>query len=303
MLKKGFPILLALAFIISACQPAALPAGSSKIKVVAAESFLADMVQNVAGDRAQVSSLVPIGVDPHAFEMTPKDIAELSEADVIVLNGMGLESWLDKTLTANTAAKVTITACAGLNPRTPGGAEPADEEQDPHFWMDPNEGMEYVRNIRDGLIAADPAGSEIYTANAEAYLTKLTELDRWIREQVQEIPVEKRLLVTNHETLGYYADRYGFTIIGTIIPGISTDATPNARQMADLIDQIRAVQAPAIFLEAGVNPDLANQIAQETGAKVVTDLYTHSITSADGPAPTYVEMLKYDTEQIVSALR
>jgi ABC-type Zn uptake system ZnuABC Zn-binding protein ZnuA len=303
MKGQRFLLVFLLLLSLSACQPASAPAASTGLKVIAAESFLADIVQNVAGDRAQVSSLIPIGVDPHSFEMTPKDVASLSQADIIVLNGMGLESWLDKTVTADSQAKLILNASDGLKVRTPNATELVDEPQDPHFWMDPTRVIGYARNIRDGLSRVDPDGKTDYEKNADAYIAKLTELDGWISSQVSQIPAEKRLLVTNHETFGYYADRYGFTITGTIIPGISTDSTPTAQQMAALIDQIRATKTPAIFLETGVNPDLADQIAQETGAKVITDLYTHSITASYGPAPTYIAMLRYDTAQIVAALK
>jgi ABC-type Zn uptake system ZnuABC Zn-binding protein ZnuA len=160
-----------------------------------------------------------------------------------------------------------------------------------------------VENIRDGLIQADPAGKDIYTRNASAYIAQLNDLDAWITAEVAQIPVEQRLLVTNHESLGYFADRYGFRVIGAIIPSVSTSASPSAKQLAALIDKIKASKAPAIFLETGSNPQLAQQIAHETGVKVVSDLYTHSVSAPDGPAPTYIDLMRYNTQQIVEALK
>jgi len=175
--------------------------------------------------------------------------------------------------------------------------------QDPHFWLDPTQVIRYVENIRDGLSQADPAGKAEYAANAEAYISKLKELDGWITEQVKQIPEANRKIVTNHESFGYFADRYGFTIIGTIVPGVSSGTAPSAQQLASLVDEIRAAHAPAVFLETGSSPQLAEQLATETGIKVISNLHTHSVTAPDGEAPTYLDMMRKNTEVIVSALR
>jgi ABC-type Zn uptake system ZnuABC Zn-binding protein ZnuA len=281
-------------------QPAA-----QKIRVLAVESFLADITQNIAGDRLQVDSLVPVGVDPHSFEAGPQDVAKIADCQVLVINGAGLESWLNKLLDNAGGSRLVVTASDGLASRTPGAGEvvDADIQGDPHFWLDPNLVIHYVENIRNGLSQADPDGKETYAANAQAYTARLTEVDGWIRLQVEQIPAERRLLVTNHETFGYFADRYGFKVIGTIVPSVSTGSAPSAQQMAGLVEAIKAAHAPAIFLETGTNPDLADQIAAETGVKVVTGLYTHSITPPGGEAPDYIAMLKFDTQAIVNALK
>ena len=174
---------------------------------------------------------------------------------------------------------------------------------DPHFWLDPVNVIKYTENIRDGLSQADPGGAETYARNADAYVAKLKELDAWISEQVKQIPAERRLLVTNHESFGYFADRYGFKIVGTVIPSVSTGASPSAQQLARLTDHIKATGAPAIFMETGASPQLAQQLAQEVGVKAVTELYTHSTTEASGPAPTYIDMMKYNVKAIVDALK
>ena len=176
-------------------------------------------------------------------------------------------------------------------------------EGDPHFWLAPPNVIRYVENIRDGLIQADPDGKTTYAANADAYIAQLRELDQWIEDQVRQIPKERRLLVTNHESFGYFADRYGFRIIGTIVPGVSTDASPSARQLAHLIDKIKATGTRAIFLETDANPQLSQQVARETGVKVVVELYTHSITEPGGTAPSYIAMMRYNTTAIVNALK
>jgi manganese/iron transport system substrate-binding protein len=181
--------------------------------------------------------------------------------------------------------------------------QPANAAGDPHFWLDPISVIHYVENIRDGFTRADPAGKDIYTKNAESYIVRLKALDVSLREQANTIPADKRLIVTNHESFGYFADRYGFKIIGTIIPSVSSGASPSAQQLARLVDHIKTTGATAIFLETGTNPQIADQISKETGIKVVTDLYTHSITPPDGKAPTYIDMMMYNMNSIITNLR
>jgi ABC-type Zn uptake system ZnuABC Zn-binding protein ZnuA len=293
----------AVLLLLSACQPAA-QAAPGKPKVLAVENFLADMALNVAGDRIQVDALIPVGVEPHEYEPTPQDVAKISNCSVLIVNGAGLESWLDKTLSNAGGQRTVVTASQGLTTRKPRPGEPeAAAASDPHFWMDPNLAVSYVENIRAGLTLADPAGADVYKQNAAAYEAKLRDMDTWIRGQVASVPANRRLLVTNHESLGYYADRYGFQIVGTLIPSVSTDASPSAQQVVQVVQAIRAAGAPAIFLETGVNPQLAQQVAAEAGVKIVTGLYTHFTTAANGPAPTYLDMLRVDTNAIVSALK
>jgi ABC-type Zn uptake system ZnuABC Zn-binding protein ZnuA len=267
-------------------------------RVLAVESFLADIAQNVAGDRLTVETLIPLGVDPHAYQPTPRDAAKVADCSLLIANGAGIEAFLDPLLANAGGERLIITASAGLTPRPdPSGEHP---QGDPHFWLDPNNVIQYVENIRDGFSQADPDGAAIYAANAAAYIEQLKALDQWITQQVATLQPERRMLVTNHESLGYFADRYGFTVVGAVIPSVSTDASPTAQQMAALIEQIKATGAPAIFLEMGANPQLAQQIAAETGVKVVTDLYTHSLSAPDGPAPTYIDMMKYNVGRIVA---
>jgi ABC-type Zn uptake system ZnuABC Zn-binding protein ZnuA len=232
----------------------------------------------------------------------------------LIVNGAGFEAFLDELLQNAGGQRQVIEAAAGLAPRTPQGEEVGEDHQDeaedehghegdPHFWLDPKNAIQYVENIRAGLSQSDPDAASVYAANAQAYIAQLEELDKWITEQVQQVPPERRLLVTNHESFGYFADRYGFKIIGTIVPSISPTAAPSAQQLAELIDHIKATGAPAIFLETGTSPQLAHQVAAETNVKVVTELYSHSITAADGLAPTYIDMIKYNTMAIVGALK
>ncbi len=289
--------------VLAACAPA--PTATAR-RVLAVETFLADITHQIAGERMQVDALIPIGADPHSFEPTPGDIRRVADSAVIIANGAGLESYLNKLLENAGGKRTVIEAAAGLTPRTPQANESVDTDHpqgDPHYWLDPNSVMRYVENIRAGLTQADPAGAATYAANAAAYNAKLKELDQWIATQVAQIPVAQRLLVTNHESLGYFADRYGFTIVGAIVPSVSTEASPSAQQLAQLVNRVKQTKARAIFLETGVNPQLAQQLGQETGVTAITELYTESLSASTGPAPTYLDMMHYNTTTIVNALK
>lgn len=281
--------------------------------MLAVETFLADITQNVAGARLRVGALIPAGADPHTFQPTPQDVARIAESQVLIANGAGLEAWLQEVLENAGGQQLVIEAAAGLVSREASEAAHAADghseethdhaEGDPHFWLDPISVIRYAENIRDGLSQVDPAGKDLYAANADAYIGKLHELDAWIAAQVQQIPEARRLLVTNHESFGYFADRYGFRVVGTVIPGVSTGASPSAQQLAELVDRVRATGAPAIFLELGANPQLASQLAGETGVEVMTGLYTHSVAADDANAPTYIEMMRYNVRKVVGALQ
>jgi ABC-type Zn uptake system ZnuABC Zn-binding protein ZnuA len=302
-MQKTF-IIASLAIILSlalnACQvvPGSLTPSStsSSLHIIAVESFLGDIAQNVAGDRLKIDTLIPIGVDPHVYELTPQDLRKLMDAQLIIANGAGLESWLQKAISNAGGSATIIKAADGLVSRSA-------PEEDPHFWLDPTKVIQYVKNIRDGLTLVDPSGKDIYARNAEAYSAQLTTLDQWIENEISVLPIENRLIVTNHENFGYFADRYSFRVIGTIIPSVSSDASPSAQQIAGLIDHIKQTGTRAIFLETGTNQQLADQIAQETGVKVVTGLYSHSLTAAGGDAPTYIDMMKFNVTLFVNALK
>ena len=253
-------------------------------------SFLADIVQNVAGDRLFAEPIVPPGADPHSFELTPRDAQRVSWARVVVVNVKGLMPTIDGFLAgAMGRGTLLIEAASGL----PG------LDEDPHCWLDPLCVVTYAENIAEGLAFVDPGGEATYRANAAAYSEALRELDSWIVEQVETIPRERRLLVTNHESLGRFATRYGFEIVGTIFPNTTGEGSPSARQLAELVERIRLAGASALFLETGSNTALAEQVAAETGVEVVTDLYTHSLGEG---AATYLEMMRWNVTKIVEAL-
>jgi ABC-type Zn uptake system ZnuABC Zn-binding protein ZnuA len=266
---------------------------------MATVSFLADIAQNVAGNRLTVETLVPLGVDPHEFQPSAQDAVRIAASQVLIVNGVGYEWWLQKTLDNIGGQRLTVTASAGLTPLPdPSGSH---SDGDPHMWLDPNNVIRYVENIRDGLSKADPQGKSAYAANADSYIKQLKLLDGWITEQVTMVNPSHRLLVTNHESLGYFAKRYGFTIVGAVIPSISTDSSPTAQDMARLIEQIKQTGVSAILLDVGANPNLAQQISAETGVRVITDLYVETLSAPDGSAPSYIMMMRHDVDLIVSA--
>ena len=280
------------------------------VSVLASTSFLADIAQNVAGDRLTVDSLLPIGSDPHAYQAAPSDVAKISESDLLILNGVEYEHFIESLLENAGGERIVVEATAGLEPHpaeehadeAESGAGHEHEAGDPHMWLDPNLVITYVENIRDGLIQVDPDGAETYKANADAYIAELKELDAFIKEQVDTIPVERRLLVTNHEAMGYFAERYGFEIVDMILPSFSSEAGASAQEIVAAVEAVRSSGAPAIFLGEVENADLANQIAAETGVKVVDDLYLESLTDG-APAPTYIEMMRHNVTSIVEGLK
>lgn len=301
MNKLRVVILVLLAWILSSCAGQASPNadGSNSPDVLTTTTILADVTRNIAGNRLVVEALLPIGSDPHSYQPTPQDIARLSESKVLIVNGADYEHFLEAVLENGEGERMLIEASAGLPLRNDSESE---QGIDPHLWLDPNNVIGYAESIRDGLSQFDPEGADTYQAKASAYIEQLTELDTWIHEQVAQIEPERRVLVTNHEAFGYFAERYGFKVIGTIVQSFSSDASPSAQQMAALIDQINQVEAPAIFLDASDNPSLAQQIAAETGVNVVADLYVESLTNG-APAATYIDMMKHNVTRIVQALR
>ncbi|MCJ7434487.1 MAG: zinc ABC transporter substrate-binding protein [Anaerolineales bacterium] len=299
-MRRSIIVLTVIILLASACSPLASQSNPKTGPIVlASTTLLADMARNVAGDRVQVDSLLPIGADPHGYQPTPSDVVKISKSTLLIVNGLGYEQFMNTLLENAGGNRDVIEATAGLSPRKDAGLE---HGIDPHMWLDPNNVIVYVENIRDALIHADPNGVAIYKANADAYIAQLKTLDTWIIEQVNRIPATRRLLVTNHEALGYFADRYGFTVIGAVVPGFSTDAAPSAQQMAGLIDLIKSSGAPAIFLGQVESDTLAAQIANETSAKVVSDLYLESLTEGT-PAATYIDMMKHNATRIVEALK
>ena len=285
--------------ILAACGQTVPEPSASAPAVLTSTTFLADITRNLAGDRLVVESLLPYGEDPHSYQPKPQDVAMIAQSKVLVINGAGYEHFIESLLENAGGGREIIEASMGIIPLEDAQAEGG---VDPHMWLDPNLVMIYVENIQEGLTRFDPEGEAVYRTNADAYLIQLSELDRWMTKQTQQLPEDRRFLVTNHETLGYFAERYGFEVVGSVIPSFSGNAAPSARQMTGLVDQIEALGVPAVFLDAADNDHLARQIAEETGARVESDLHFESLTEG-APAATYIDMMKHNVMTIVDALK
>ncbi|HEV2108104.1 MAG TPA: zinc ABC transporter substrate-binding protein [Thermomicrobiales bacterium] len=284
------------------------PSPDEPLQVIASFSILGDLVANVGGDAVSLTTLVRVGADAHTFEPTPADVENLAEADLIVMNGLGFETWLDDLYEAadTDAERVVVTTGLDLLPAGEGQHEEegrARGESDPHVWHDVNNVVLMVEAIRDALVAANPANADVYRANADAYLAELEKLDAFIVEQVETLPEERRKLVTSHDTFGYFADRYGFEVIGTALGSASTEvADPSAREIVELVDEIRASGVPAIFAENVSNSALMEQIAEEAGVELAPKLYTDALGEPGGEAGAYIDMMRYNVTTIVEAL-
>lgn len=290
---QTWTLILCLAVALASCS------GGTATDILTTTTILADIARNVAGDRLTVGSLLPAGTDPHSYQPVPQDAARINQSKVLILHGGEYERFLGGLLENMEGQTTLIDVSTGVRFRS--GAE-NEQGVDPHVWLDPNNVIVYVDNIREGLTEFDPDGAEIYQINASTYIDQLKELDAWINGQVAQVEPQHRVLVTNHESLGYFAEHYGFTLVGAVMPGFSSDSSPSAQQMAGLIEQIKLHEAPAIFLDASDNPDLARQIAAETGVKVISDLHLESLTEGS-PAGTYIDMMRDNVTKIIRALQ
>jgi ABC-type Zn uptake system ZnuABC Zn-binding protein ZnuA len=313
LFSRVLPLLVAV-LLLAGCSPALpddSPDESGRLRVVATTTLVGDTVSRVAGDRVELVTLVPAGTDPHSFQPTPRDVTHLADADLVFANGLGLEEFLDGMLdSANTQDEVIFVSDGIQALERAGGHEdePAENHEgephnlDPHVWMDPNNVLVWVDQIESALAAADPQNAADYAENAEAYRQELRALDEWVRQQVSQVPAERRQLVTDHAVFGYFAERYGFEQVGAVIPGFSTLSEPSAQELAALQNAIATLGVPAILVGYTVNPNLAERVATDTGVQLVS-VHTGSLTGPEGTAPTYLDFIRYNVEAIVSALQ
>ena len=265
------------------------------VAVVASFSILADMTRQIAGDSAQVISLVPPDGDPHVYQPTAADSRALNRAAVLVENGLGLEGWIARLSHAAGFAGVRAVASEGVAPRRIGGGM-----VDPHAWQDPRNGSVYIKNIAASLIAADPPRQELYRAAAARFAAGIEATDAWIAAQFAAIPPTARRIVTTHDAFGYYGDRYGVTFLAA--EGLATDAEPSARAIAALVAQIKREKIRAVFLENMADPRIAAMLASETGAVLSGPVFADALSPPGGKAPDYLAMLRHNTALFVRAL-
>jgi len=289
---------------------AALPArAQEKLPVVATFSILADFVQNVGGERIALSTLVGPNGDTHVYTPTPADAKTLAAAKLVFVNGLGFEGWMERLVKASGTKAAIVVASKGVTPlKAPARREHGhghghghdNDSTDPHAWQNVANTKIYVANIRDALSAADPAGKSVYEANAAAYTVKLDGLEREVRETIATIPAARRSIITSHGAFRYFATAYGVDFIAP--QGVNTHAEASARDVAKIIAQIKKQNIPAVFLENVTDQRLIRRIGAETGAKVGGTLYSDAVTDAKGEAPTYIDMIRHNVRQLVSAL-
>jgi zinc/manganese transport system substrate-binding protein len=275
---------------------------AAKVKAVASFSILGDMVKQVGGDRVEVTTLVGPNGDAHVFSPTPADAAALARADIFFVNGLGFEGWMKRLQTSSGFKGKTVVASQGVKPLTmveEGGGK-SKAVIDPHAWQSLANGKIYVANIRDGLIAADPAGKAVYEANAAKYLAAIAKEAAAVKAAIAKLPPARRRIITGHDAFGYFADSYKIEIIAP--EGVTTESEASAKDVAMIIRQIKAEHIPAVFLESITDPRMLDQIAQETGAKIGGVLYSDALSPPDGPAPTYLDMFRHNTAALTAAL-
>jgi ABC-type Zn uptake system ZnuABC Zn-binding protein ZnuA len=265
------------------------------IDVVATTTVFADLVHQVGGDLVTVTSLVPKGGEVHTFEPRPSDLTALERAKVVFMNGVGLDDWMTRML-QQTATSAPVVR---LGDNLPGVKYiVGDEGPNPHLWMNVAYARMYVGRIADALSAAAPASASSFAANAKAYDARLATLDGWVRDRIATIPQPQRRLVSFHDAFPYYAEAYGLTIVGVVVPAPGQD--PSAGEIAQLVQAIREAHVKAVFSEVQFSPQLAQAVAKEAGAIVVSDLYDDTV--GDPPVDTYEGIIRWDTDKVVAAL-
>ncbi|KQT56271.1 metal ABC transporter substrate-binding protein [Methylobacterium sp. Leaf456] len=300
--------LLRVLVVLAALAPLSAAAGEAKLKAVATFSILADLVAQVGGDRVAVTSLVGPDADAHGYSPAPGDARRVAEADLVVVNGLGFEGWIERLIRASGTKAPVVTASAGI--KTIPASEEHDHDHghshgegdhpDPHAWQSVANVKTYVANIRDALAKADPDHAADYSARAAAYTEQLAALDGEIRAGLATIPEGQRRVITTHDSFGYYAAAYGLRFLAP--QGISTNSEAGPKDVARIIRQIRRDKVPAVFVESIADPRLMQQIARESGAKVGARLFSDALSGPTGPAPTYLDMMRANLKAFREAL-
>ena len=288
---------------LAALFVAASARAQDRLKVIASFSILGDLVKNVGGDRVEIAALVGPNGNAHVYAPSPADAKKVADAKLVFVNGLGFEGWLERLVKASGTKAPIVIATKGIKPLERTGDHDHDHDHgraDPHAWQSVANAKIYVANIRDALIAADPAGKDAYFANAAAYLAKLDALEREVREVIAKIPADRRRVITSHNAFGYFQNAYGVNFIAP--QGVSTEAEASAKDVAAIIAQIKKQKAAAVFLENVTDPRLVEQIARETGAKVGGTLYSDALTDDKGDATTYIDLIRHNLRQLASAL-
>ncbi|MDO8421780.1 MAG: metal ABC transporter substrate-binding protein [Parvibaculum sp.] len=288
-----------LATLVLGLSLAATPAFAAPLNVIASFSILGDITREIGGDKITLTTLVGPDGDAHTFEPAPVDARALHSADIIVMNGLHFEGWMEKLVKASGTKATLVVASKGITPLDMD--EDGEIIPDPHAWQDLANGAIYVRNIEAALSAADPEDASTYKANAAALLARLDRLDQWTRAEIAAIPAAKRKVITTHDAFGYFGAAYGVTFLAPA--GLSTDAEPGAGSLSHLIDQIKEENIKALFIENMSDPRLMDMLSRETNAQVGGELYSDALSPADGPAPTYPAVFENNVPKLVAAMK
>jgi len=301
--RVGLVAVCLAALVVAGCSASGGGAGGDRtgagggLRVVATSTQVADLAANVGGDRVQVTSLLKPGIDPHDYEPSPADIDAIAHADLVLENGVGLEAWLGDTVDSSGFDGPVVDTSQGVRLRMAGGAA------DPHIWQDPRNAERMAATIERGLAAAEPSAATTFQANLAAYTRQLQALDSEVQRQIDSLANKK--LVTNHDAFGYYVDRYGLQLVGSVIPSFDTSAELSGRDIRDLVAEIKATRVKAILSETSLPPRTAETIGREAGVKVVTGedaLYGDTLGPRGSDGDTYLKMIRHNTRTIVRNL-
>jgi zinc/manganese transport system substrate-binding protein len=283
-----------------ACLASGTATAADKIPVTASFSILGDLVRVVGGDRVALTTLVGPDEDAHVFEPRPMDAKAILQSKLFVINGLGFEPWANKLAKSAGYKGETLVASQGVKSRTMAD-EKGQAEADPHAWQNPGNVLLYVRNIAAALSKLDPAGAASYQSNSAAYAKELQTLDAWAKEQFAAIPVNRRKVITSHDAFGYFAAHYQIQFLAP--QGVSTDAEPSAKQVAQLIRQNKREKINAVFVENMSNPKLIEQLSKDAGATVGASLYADALSAPDQPGATYLHMMRHNVTQLAAGMR
>jgi ABC-type Zn uptake system ZnuABC Zn-binding protein ZnuA len=285
-------------FILPGCSGHSEGGKQNKQLVIATTTIIADIAQEIAGDRVEVYGIMPIGGDPHVYQPVPGDARMIVRSDLVLLNGLQLEGWLTDLVRHAGGTRPMIEVTEGITPLVD---EERRGEPDPHAWFDVRNMHYYVDNILRGLLEIDPEGKEEYLRQVHKYKEKLDELDSWIREEIELLPEARRILITSHDAFRYFGKAYGVRVMA--LQGISTEAQPQTKDVIDLVEAVRTYNVPAVFIETSVNPKMLEQLARDAGTRIGGELFSDSIGHPDHEGGTYLGMVRYNVRTFIDAMK
>lgn len=269
---------------------------SEGIVITTSFSILADVIENVVGDRGSVDYVVPIGEEPHEYEPVPSDFRKVSDSDVFYTNGMNLEEWLEK-LVANVGDVPVVSLSDGVTPIPLTN----DDGEDPHIWLDPQNVITMVNNLVEDLVERDPAGEETYRTNSEAYIAELEALHAWIEAEVSSIPEENRIIVISEDAFRYFGAAYGIETVGIWEINSHEEGTPG--QINRVVDIIREQNIPAVFVETTVDKRYMETVSSNAGVEISGEVYTDAVGLDGSGAETYIKMMEHNVNTFVNGLK